>query len=95
MPENERVLRHLADAYHAAREDRAREAGEPLPTYEDTAFWVRLSALAMFAEALIGNQMSESAGLGPSEEVAERFRSWFGELLDRYNGAGPTSSEEG
>jgi len=86
VPEDERLLRHLADAYHQAREERARERGEALPTYEDTAFWVRLCALAMFGEALIGTQVTESAELGPPEDVAQRFRQWLGDLLDRHRG---------
>ena len=57
------MLKTLTDAYHGARVEAAEAAGTPMPAYEDTAFWVRLAALALFAEALIGPLLTDSGRL--------------------------------
>ncbi len=77
------MLKTLADAYHPARVAAAEAAGEATPDYEDTVFWVRLAALALFAEALIGPLLTESGQLGDPGRVHTRFQRWLGALFDR------------
>lgn len=77
------MMKTLTDAYHQTRTEKARRSGQPLPSYEDTAFWVRLAALALFGEALIGPLLSESARVADPEAVRTRFQTWLAELLDR------------
>ncbi len=81
--DEEEMLKTLADAYHASRLVDAERAGREAPDYEDTVHWVRLAALALFAEALIGPLLSESARLGDPERAHARFQAWLGELFDR------------
>ncbi len=77
------MLKTLADAYHASRTSAAQTAGGEAPAYEDTVFWVRLAALALFAEALIGPLLTESGQLGEPEAVHARFQEWLSALFDR------------
>jgi len=77
------MMKTLADAYHHARIDKAQRSGQPEPTYEDTAFWVRLAALALFGEALIGPLLSQSARQSDPDTTRARFQKWLAALLDR------------
>lgn len=77
------MMKTLTDAYHLARAEKARRSGRPEPAYEDTAFWVRLAALALFGEALIGPVLSESARVADPEATHARFQAWLAALLDR------------
>lgn len=77
------MMRTLSEAYHGARDRAAREAGRRAPEPEDTAFWVRLAALALFGEALIGPLLTESGQLGDTAETHRRFQLWLAELFDR------------
>lgn len=86
----ERLLRPLTDAYHADRRVRAREENAPDPKREDTAFCVRLAALAMFAEALIGDQLTQSAELDDPASVGPRFRTWLAALIEGHRGSAET-----
>ncbi len=76
------MLKQLADAEHEVRAERARRAGRPAPSYEDTVFGVRLAAVALFGDALLGPMLTRSAGLGDDAQVRTRFRRWLAELLD-------------
>ncbi len=75
------MLAELADGIHARRVATAEEAGEPAPSHEDTVFVVRLAASALFGEALLGELLTESAGLEDNAEVSRRFRLWLADLL--------------
>ena len=74
------MLKHLADGFHPVRV--ARAEGET-PDYEDTVFWIRLAALSLFGEALIGPLLSDSARRDDAEETHRRFLTWLGALFDR------------
>lgn len=71
-----RMLEELGRAYHS---EQSREAGVDL---EETVFRVRLAAVALFGEALLGPLLTRSAGLEDSEdEVRTRFRRWLARLI--------------
>jgi AcrR family transcriptional regulator len=74
----ERWIEFLARAVHSRR---AAEHSEQAQAYEDTLFTVLLSALALFADAIVGENMRRSAGLGDDPGAAKRFRTWLAELL--------------
>ncbi len=78
-----RMLHTLGDAYHAERCEAARAEGRTEPSREDTAFWVRLAALALFGEALIGPMLTESADFGDVDATRQRFQGWLAALFDR------------
>ena len=60
-------------------EEQDRLGGQP-PSREEIAFTVRLAVLAMFGDALIGNQLAQAAATKKDAE-SERFRAWLGQLL--------------
>ncbi|MDJ0785986.1 MAG: helix-turn-helix domain-containing protein [Myxococcota bacterium] len=71
-----RMLEELGEAYHS---EQSREAGIDI---EETVFRVRLAAVALFGEALLGPLLSRSAGLDdPEDEVRTRFRHWLARLI--------------
>lgn len=71
-----RMLEELGRAYHS---EQSREAGVDA---EETVFRVRLAAVALFGEALLGPLLTRSAGLEDSEEaVRTRFRRWLARLI--------------
>jgi AcrR family transcriptional regulator len=80
--EDAKLLRELADAFHAERVEEARHGGRSAPSHEDTVFGVRLATVAMFGEALLGPLLTASAGLGDDARASRRFRRWLGALLD-------------
>lgn len=75
------LLADLASAYHAERVESAQAKGKAEPQREDTEFAVRLAAVALFGEALIGPLLTRSAGL--DEDAGDRFRAWMTELFER------------
>ena len=77
------MLRDLADAIHARRVASAAEEGQPPPDAEDTVFVVRLAAVALFGEALLGDILTRSAGLEDEADTSRRFRSWLADWLER------------
>ena len=74
-----RPIRDLATLLHGMRSKHAR--GAQPPEYEDSVFAVRLAALAMFGEAIIGQAFTTSDGRAPSAKSRERFRNWLAQLL--------------
>lgn len=69
-------LSAVAKAAHAHRSEQHGAA-----PYEDTLFSILLAALALFADAIAGDAMRASAGLGDDAEAGKRFRDWLAELL--------------
>lgn len=68
--------KRIVDATHALRLRLA-----PRASYQDTAFTVLVSALALYGEAL-GDALLESASVDPAARAA--FRPWLAELLLRH-----------
>lgn len=73
-------LQPVAQAMHAARVAR-REPGKPPPSFEETAHVVHLTALALFAEAIIGTFLRGDPAGRPDEAASKRFRDWFAKHL--------------
>jgi AcrR family transcriptional regulator len=72
----------IAEAIHAVRLSRV--TGKKKPSLEDTRFTLVLSSLAMLGEAIAGKGALEAAGFGGDPRAAQRFRKWFGALLERH-----------
>ena len=68
-------LSRLAMAAHALRQ----ADGEK--SLDDTRFVVVLSALAVLSQGVFFDQVLEGVGLGEDPEAADRFRTWFAELV--------------
>jgi len=68
--------RAIAKATHAKRGKKA--------TLEDTQFTVMLSCLAVFAQAVAGHALFETAGLGTDPATERRFRTWLAALLENH-----------
>jgi AcrR family transcriptional regulator len=80
QPNGNRQLRTIAQAAHALRV-RERTKDQPEPEWEDTLHTMLLLALALFGEALAGESLRQSAGLGKNAAAAKRFRKWLSELV--------------
>lgn len=78
-----RVLRDLVSVAHERREALRGERGAPAPDPDDTAHAVLLLALALFADALVGDVLRAGVGL-EDEQGAARFRAWLAELLGSH-----------
>lgn len=70
------MLERVAAAVHALREHAHGDRGPPR---EDSQFAILLAALALFADALAGDTMRQSAGLDAAS--GPRFRQWLAKLL--------------
>lgn len=75
-----RQLRTIAQAAHALRVSE-RTKDRPEPEWEDTLHTLLLLALALFGEALAGESLRQSAGLGKNAAAAKRFRKWLSRLV--------------
>jgi AcrR family transcriptional regulator len=74
-----RLFKELIDAVHRRVQEEAVRCGVAAPTYEESAFCMRLASLAMFGDAIIGRDLNESSGL--DEDSRRRFRQWLDRLL--------------
>jgi AcrR family transcriptional regulator len=73
-------LRPLAEATHAARVAR-RSPELPPASFSDTEHVVHLTALALFAEAIIGGFLRGAPRGQPDEAASKRFRDWLARHL--------------
>jgi TetR/AcrR family transcriptional regulator, repressor for neighboring sulfatase len=76
-PAAESRLRAIVEAAHARR---LTLPGEQAASLEDTAFRLVLVSLVMFGEAIAGDAVRASAGIGDTG-ARERFRAWFADLV--------------
>lgn len=84
----DRALLKIGEAVHALR----RRGAAGAPELEDTLFSMLLAALALFGDAIVGDVLRKSAGMGDKPEVPARFREWLAKLLVRHleqKGRGP------
>jgi hypothetical protein len=75
-----RLLGAIAELVHARRGASSAGPGEP-SGYDDTRFTVMLAALALLGDALLGDAIRSSIGLGDDPDSARRFRVWLARLL--------------
>ena len=75
------LLRDLADLIHAMRIEESKAHGLPAPDPEDTLFVVMLGAVTAFGDGLFGPMVRRASRVTDETQTAERFRSWFAELL--------------
>lgn len=69
-------IRLIAEAMHAKR----RAAGSKAD-FEDTMFTVMLGGLALFGNAIAGESLRKTAGLGAERKVNAKFIAWLARLL--------------
>jgi AcrR family transcriptional regulator len=79
------MLAELAAALHGRRAERARGLSEPEPEPEDSAFVVRLAAVALLGDALFGPILNRSLASDEGESQ-RRFRSWLAERIAEHVG---------
>ena len=75
------MIRVLTDAIHTRRVEHARERGLEIPSREDSAFLVRLTAVALLGDAVAGGIFDFRARLDGQRDARRRFRAWLTELL--------------
>ncbi len=75
------MLQDIARGIHERRVEASTAAGTAAPSEEDTTWVVRLAAVALFGEALLGDILTKSAGLDDPEDASRRFRAWLAERL--------------
>lgn len=83
-------IRVVAEAAHANR----RRRGSKASGFEDTLFLTMLGALVIFADALVGERLRESAGLSSDPGAPQRFRSWLAKLIIEHE-QGPGTAARG
>ncbi len=67
----------IARATHAHRTKANR-------SFEDTRFAIILSCLAIFGQAIAGNEVFRVAGFSDDAATSRRFRKWLSQLLDKH-----------
>lgn len=85
------MIRVVTDAIHTRRVEYAREHGLEVPSREDSAFLVRLTAVALLGDAVAGVVFDFRARLDGQRDARRRFRAWLAELLAEHlvPGSGP------
>ena len=73
-------MRPLAQATHAARVAR-RSPELPPPSFAETEHLVHLSALALFAEAIVGGYLRGDGSSVPDAATSKRFRDWLAKQM--------------
>jgi AcrR family transcriptional regulator len=76
------LLDGLAKMLHTLRSDRALARSEPVPALEETKRIVVMAACTLLGEALTGEVMVRSAGLGDSSNDRVAFRGWFAKIAE-------------
>ena len=74
----------IAKATHERRGKPGR--GQKAPTLLDTQFTVLLSWMAIFAQAIAGSALFETAGLPTDAATERKFRTWLAGLLEEHLG---------
>lgn len=75
-PDDPGQIREIARALDARRRDAGRDS-DP----EQTLFTVLLVGILAFGDAIVGESMRRSAGLGSDDAARARFRAWVRELV--------------
>ncbi len=75
-------MKRLADLLIRQREAAQAEGERPQPPREDVEFGLRLVATALLGEAILGDVLTASAGLGDPADASQRFREWLADLME-------------
>jgi len=82
---DEHLIRGIVDLIQSLRERAAKDHGMPEGSRDDTAYVVILAATAAFGEAVFGNPILDSMGMGEDKKaVRMRFRDWLSRLLEEH-----------
>lgn len=80
--ESQGLLDGLATMLHELRVERASSQSEPAPELDETRRIVVMVACTLLGEALTGDIMIRSAGLGQSDADRIAFRGWFAKRVE-------------
>jgi AcrR family transcriptional regulator len=75
------MIKTLCDAIHTHRVEYARASDLPAPSREESAFLVRLVALALLGDAIVGPIFNYRARSDKQRDPQRRFRAWLAALL--------------
>jgi AcrR family transcriptional regulator len=75
------MIKTLCDAVHRHRVEYAEAHDLPAPSREESAFLVRLVAVAMLGDAVAGPVFDYRARLDKQRDARRRFRAWLAALL--------------
>jgi AcrR family transcriptional regulator len=90
-PHGQGLLRPVAEAIHQRRA--ATFGDHRPPKLEDSLFCIELLALVVWAEALTGDAWRRSVGLPSENAIAERFITWFTDLVQTHLLGDPSPDE--
>ena len=77
------LLDGLCKMLHAMRCERATSRDQPVPELDETRTIVAMCACTLIGEAIAGDLMVRSSGLGQTPEERRRFRAWFAKYAER------------
>ena len=77
------LLDGMARALHEMRVSRAQGYKEPEPDLGETRLILVMAACTLLGEAIAGDVLVRSAGLGRSPEERKEFRAWFAKQSER------------
>jgi len=77
------LLDGLSRILHGMRSDRARSRDQPMPELDETRTIVAMCACTVLGEAIAGDVLVRSAGLGQSPEDRRGLRAWFAKEAER------------
>lgn len=78
----QQTLRVLTDAVHRRLVEEAHAAGGRPPAREEADFVVRLVAVAMLGDALMGSVLNRLSGITDGPAAQRRFRAWLARLVE-------------
>ncbi len=89
----EGLVGRVVELIHYRLAEERDQSDQPVVSHEEIAFSVRLVVVAMFGDALIGEDLGQ-VGLGERAEETRRFRSWLADLMVGLLSRNPTEPGE-
>ena len=74
------LIGRVVELIHFRLSEEGDSAAQPVASHQEIAFTVRLCVVAIFGDALIGEDLGQ-APMGERSEETRRFRSWLADLL--------------
>ena len=87
------LVGRVVELIHYRLAEERDQSDQPVVSHEEIAFSVRLVVVAMFGDALIGEDLGQ-VGLGERAEETRRFRSWLADLMVGLLSRNPTEPVE-